>query len=67
MVNHFWQRVDAILDDVFVSEKNIWCQTINSKTIIFQYSKIYGNPTRVTRLKYAPNMAIPISPNEKGL
>ena len=37
------------------------------KTIIFQCSKIYGNPTRVTSLKFATNMAIPISPNEKDL
>ena len=45
------ERVDAILKDV----KNL-------KTTIFQCYKIYSNPTRVTRLKFAPNMA-----NEKGL
>ena len=39
----------------------------NLKAIIFQCSKIYGNPTHVSRLKLALNMAIPISPNEKGL
>ena len=33
-------------------------------TIIFQCSKNYGTPTRVTRLKVAPNMAEPISLNE---
>ena len=33
-------------------------------TIIFQRSKNYGSPTRVTRLKVAPNMADPISLNE---
>ena len=27
---------------------------------------MYGNPTPVTRFKFAPNMAIPITPNEKG-
>ena len=37
------------------------------KTIIFQCSKNYGSPTRVTRLKVAPNMADPISLNEKKL
>ena len=38
-------------------------------TPIFQCSKIYGDPARVglTRLKFAPNMAILIGPNEKGL
>ena len=35
------------------------------KTIIFQCSKNYGSPTRVTRLKVAPNMTDPISLNEK--
>ena len=66
MVNHFWQSIDAILDDVFETEKNVSCQTINLNTIIFQCVKIYGNLTRVTRLKLAPNMAILICPNEKG-
>ena len=23
--NHFWQSVDAILDDVFVTETIVWC------------------------------------------
>ena len=57
MVNHFWQSVDAILKDVFVTETIVWCWTINLKTIIFQCSKNYDIPTRVTRLKVAPNMA----------
>ena len=61
MVNHFWQSVDAILDDVSVIEKIVWCQTINLKTIIFQCSKNYDSPTRVTRLKLAPDMADPNS------
>ena len=25
MVNHFWQSVDAILEDVSVTETIIWC------------------------------------------
>ena len=37
---------------------------INLKTTIFQCSKSYGSPTRVTRLKVASNMADPISLNE---
>ena len=37
---------------------------IDLKTIIFHFSKNYGNPTRVTRLKVAPNMADQISLNE---
>ena len=24
-VNHFWQSVDAILEDVFVTETIVWC------------------------------------------
>ena len=35
------------------------------ETIIFQCPPNYGNPTRVTRLKVEPNMADPISLNEK--
>ena len=68
MVDHFWQRIDAILDDGFVTgKKTVWCHTINLKSIIFQCSKVYGNLKRVTRLKFAPNIAILVSPNEKGL
>ena len=33
-------------------------QKFNLKTIIFQCSKNYDSPTRVTRLKVAPNMAV---------
>ena len=61
MVNHFWQSVDAILEDVPVTETIVWCLTNNLKPIIFQGSKNYGSPTRVTRLKFALNMADPIS------
>ena len=43
------------------------CKNINLKTVIFPFSKIYGNPTRVTRLDFAPNMAIPIILDEKEL
>ena len=60
MVNHFWQRVDAILEEVSVTETTLWC-TSNSKTIIFQCSKNYVSQTRVIRLKVAPNMPDPIS------
>ena len=63
MVNHFW--FDAISEDVSVNEIITWCLTINSEAIIFQCSKNDGSPTRVTRLKVEPNMADPISLNEK--
>ena len=49
-VNHFWQRVDAILEDVSTSETIVWCKTIDLKTTIFQCTKNYG----VARLKVAP-------------
>ena len=65
MVNHFWQSVNAILEDVSVTKTIVLCLTIILKTIIFQYSKNYGSPTPVTRLKVASNMADPISLNEK--
>ena len=52
LVNYFWQSVDANLKDVSVTEPIVWCLTINLKTIIFHYSKKYGSPTRVTRLKW---------------
>ena len=63
--NQFWQKVDAILEDVSVAEIIICLMlNYNLKTIIFQCSKNYGTPTLVTRLKFAPNMADPISLNE---
>ena len=62
MVKNFWQSV--ILEDVPVAETIVWCYNINLKTIIFQLSKNYGSPTRVTRLKVAPNMADANSLNE---
>ena len=37
------------------------------KTIIFQCSKNYGGPIRITRLKDAPKMDDPISFNETRL
>ena len=64
MVNNFWQSVDAILEDVSATETIVWCQNINSKTIIFQCPKKHGTTTSVTRLKVAPNMVDPISLNE---
>ena len=71
MVNHFWQSVDAILEDVYhiyVTETiTVWCQTINLMAVMFQCSQNYGSPTRVTRLKVAPNMADPSSLNENRL
>ena len=48
-----------------MTETIVWCYTINLKTIIYQCSKTYGSPTRITRLKVAPNMADPISLNPK--
>ena len=48
----------------FCDWNNCLMLNINSETIIFQYSKNYGTPTRVTRLKVAPNMADPISLSE---
>ena len=61
MVNHFWQSVDAILENVSVTETIVWCLTINVKIIIFQCSKNYGSPTRVTRLNIAVNLTDTIS------
>ena len=61
MVNHFWQSVDTILEEVSVTETIVWCQTINLQTTICQCSKNYGIPTPVTRLKVVPNIANPIS------
>ena len=40
--------VDAILEDVSVTETIVWCLIINSKTTSFHCSKNYGSPTRVT-------------------
>ena len=54
IVDQFWETVDAILEDVPVIKTTFWCKNINLKIIIFQWSKIYGNPIRVTRLNFAP-------------
>ena len=62
----FWQSVDAILKDFSVTKTIVWCQIINLNTYTFQCSKNYGSPTRVTRLKVAPNIAYLISLNENG-
>ena len=35
----FWQSVDAILEDVSVTETIAWCWHVSSKTTIFQCSK----------------------------
>ena len=63
MVDHFWEIVGRDSYDKTI----VWCKNNNFKIIIFQCSKIYGIPTRVTRLILALKMAIPVSPNEKGL
>ena len=46
-VNHFWQSVDAILEEVSMTDTIVWCKTINVKTIIFQCSKNYGTSRHV--------------------
>ena len=59
LLKTFWQSIYAILEDVSVSEILVECFTLNLNTTIFQRSKNYGSPTRVTRLKVAPYMADP--------
>ena len=55
----------TIFDKALTPFENVSVSIINSKTTIFQCSKNYGSPTRVTRLKFAPKMADPIRLNEK--
>ena len=64
MVNNFRQSVNAILEYVSVTETIVWCQNINSKTIIFQCYQNSGTSKRVIKLKVAANMADLISLNE---
>ena len=64
MVNHFWQSVDAILEDVPVTETIVWWWNIDFKTITFQCPQNEGSSTLVTRLKVELNMADLISLNE---
>ena len=59
MVNSFWQSVDTILEDVSVTKSVIQRQSS------FSVFKNYCSPTCVTKLKVEPNMADPISFNEK--
>ena len=54
----FWKR--------FLYNKQLFDAKIISKRLS-SFSVPFGNPTRVTRLRFALNMAIPISTNEKGL
>ena len=62
IVKHFWWSVDAILEDVSVTETVVWCQTIKFYHLsVFQKLR---QSTRVTRLKIVSNMADPISLNE---
>ena len=61
MVNSFWQSVDSILEDVFVTETVI--QRLSSVSVF----KNYCSPTCVTKWKVEPNMADPISLNKKRL
>ena len=62
MVNHFWQSVDDIFKDVFVTKVIVWCLMINFHLSVFQN---YGSLTRVNWLNVAPNMTNPISLNKK--
>ena len=64
MDKHFWESVDAILEDISVTYAIVRCVSINWKTIIFHCSKNDASPLRVTRLKVAPNTVDPISLNE---
>ena len=40
MVNHFWQIVHAILEDVSVTETIVWYLTINLRLSSFSVPKI---------------------------
>ena len=52
MANNLWHKdIDAILEDVPVTKTIVWCYNIDLKAIIFQCSKNYGSPTRLTRWK----------------
>ena len=52
------QRIDAIFENCFCNWNN--CLILNYLTAIFQCSKTYGSPTRVSGLKIATNLADPI-------
>ena len=57
-INHFWHIIGTNLKEVSVREKK--SMLYESKEIfIFHYSKNYGSPTRVTRLKIAVKMEGP--------
>ena len=53
------------MEDVSGAETIVECYIINFKTTIFQRSKYYDSPTRVTRLKVESNMADPINIRHK--
>ena len=60
-LNHFWQSVDTILEDVSVTKQFFNADLLISRLPFFSVSKSYGCPTHVTRLKVVQNMADPIS------
>ena len=59
---HYSNSLKVTALDMFL--KQMGSHPLNLKTIIFQCSKNYDSPTRVTRLKVAPNMVDPISLTE---
>ena len=70
MVNHFWQSVDVILEDVSVID--VFCEWNTYLMLNYQLRDYHlsvfqklRSPTPVTRLKVEPNMTDPISLNEK--
>ena len=64
MVYHFWQSIDAILEDVSVTEELFNAELLIWGLPYFSVHKNYLSPTRVTRLNVAPNMADPIGLKE---
>ena len=63
MVNSFRERVDAILEDIPVTQ-TFFMLKYELNDYHPSFSKNHGSPTHVTRLKVVPNMANPISLNE---
>ena len=57
IVNHFWQCVEAILKDVFVTETIVWCWAFNLETIIFECSKNNGNQVKTCTKHDRPNQS----------
>ena len=65
MVNHFWQSVDAILEDFLLLKQLFDAKLLIQRLSSFSVPKITIVRHVLSQVKVAPHMGKPISLNEK--